>query len=113
MDRGFYFKVTEGLFSKMATRRGIFYFQPLDWNQTARVAREGKSGRNKAGGEPGGGGAIEDSPLGIEPTVHDLTNRKHWKREGATAVSPRITSAAEKEQGGCGARREGLLSWRR
>ena len=33
----------------MATRRGIFYFQPLDRNQTARVAREGKVAGTGAG----------------------------------------------------------------
>ena len=40
----------------------------------------------------------------FKPTVHRLTNRRHGEKEGATADSPRVSLAVEREQEGCGAR---------
>ena len=47
-----------------------------------------------------------------KPMVHHSTNWRHGKKEGVTADSPRVTSAAEKERR-VPARRGGQLSRRR
>ena len=39
--------------------------------------------------------------LETRPTVHDFQREKHGVEEEVEASSPRDTSAAEKEQGGC------------
>ena len=70
----------------MATQRGIFYFRPLDLNQTARVAREEERGRSRTTGIPGDSGAM----AGIEkfggvhrktPTGHERTNWENGEKE--------------------------------
>ena len=62
-----------------------------------------------AGGELICGGAMASTAElnTSKPTVHRLTNRRHGEKEGATADSPRVSSAVEREQDGCRARRGG------
>ena len=60
-------------FLQISSRRGIFYFWPLDWNQTVRVAREEENDRDRTASEPGGGGAIAGAAaltvFGLQSTV--------------------------------------------
>ena len=55
MDRGFYFEETEGLFSKMATRRGTEDSGPLDRRWTAWIRTERGIGEQMAGTVADGG----------------------------------------------------------
>ena len=87
MDRGLYFEETEGLFSKIATRRDIMKSRPSDLIWTAENRSKGErgraAGRNSkasaveamAGGEELGG--VRDS----RPTATVFNGKgTRWKR---------------------------------
>jgi len=58
------------------------------------------------GGKVGDGGAMDGhrklaSDIHLGPTEHGFSNGKVRERGERVGNSPRVTSAAEKEQGGC------------
>jgi len=97
MDCGFYIQEVEGLFNKTCSRRGMFYFRPLDLEWTVRI--DPRKGTESVGRLQCSGRWRHDRKTRklvrvreLSAVVHQKRNRGHGEQEGVNANSPRASS---------------------